>query len=128
MKKFFFLAAAFIVSAAAMAQPKADDIMKVSEEKHDFGKIKHNVPVTTYFEITNTSTKPIIIETAWASCGCTTPEYDKQPIFPGKTTKLKVGYTAATVGQFTKDVFIKFAGVEAPKTLKISGEVVEGTK
>ncbi len=125
MKKFFLLAAAFIVSVGAMAQPKADDIMKVSEEKHDFGKIKHNVPVTCTFEITNTSNKPIIIETAWASCGCTKPEYDKQPIFPGKSTKLKVSYTAVSVSTFLKDVFIKFAGVEAPKNLKITGEVIE---
>ena len=126
MKKFFFLAAAFVLSVAAMAQPKADDIMKVSQEKHDFGKIKHNVPVETFFVITNTSTKPIIIENAWASCGCTVPEYEKQPIFPGKTTKIRVQYSAGTVGTFTKDVFIKLAGVEVPKNIKITGEVVEG--
>ncbi len=128
MKKLFFLAAAFMFSAAVMAQPKADEIMKINEEKHDLGKIKHNVPVETYFVITNTSNKPIIIETAWASCGCTVPEYEKQPIFPGKTAKLKVQYTAGTIGHFTKDVFIKLAGVEAPKTLKITGEVVESGK
>ena len=125
MKKFLFLAAAFIVSAAAMAQPKADEVLKVNQEKYDFGKIKHNVPVTCEFTITNISNKPIIIETAWASCGCTVPEYEKQPIFPGKTSKLKVQYSAVSVGQFTKDVYIKIAGVEAPKNLKIVGEVVE---
>ena len=125
MKKFFFLAAAFVVSVAVMAQPKADDIMKVNEEKHDFGKIKHNTPAETYFTITNTSAKPIIIETAWASCGCTVPEYEKQPILPGKSAKLKVQYSAGTVGAFTKDVFVKFAGVEAPKIIKITGEVVQ---
>lgn len=128
MKKLFFLAAAFIFTTAAMAQAKAEEVMKVNEEKHDFGKIKQGVPVDYYFEITNISPKPIIIENAWASCGCTIPEYDKQPIFPGKTTKLKVQYNAASVGAFMKDVYIKFAGVEAPKVLKVMGEVVTGSK
>lgn len=128
MKKMFFLAAAFMFSVVAMAQPKADDVVKFSEEKFDFGKIKHNVPVDHYFVITNTSEKPIVIETAYSSCGCTVPEFEKEPIMPGKTSKLKVQYNAASIGVFHKDVFIKLAGVETPKTIKISGEVVAGSK
>jgi hypothetical protein len=127
MKKFFFLAAAFVLtSAVAFAQPKPDDVIKVSEEKHDFGKIKQGVPVVTYFEVTNTSGKPIIIENAWASCGCTIPEYQKEPILAGKSAKIKVQFNAAQAGPFTKDVFIKLAGIEVPKNLKITGEVQAG--
>lgn len=125
MKKILLVATAFMFGFAAMAQQKADDIAKVNTEKHDFGKVKHNVPVTTYFEIKNTSDKPIVIENAWGSCGCTTPEVPKEPILPGKTTKLKVDYNSATIGAFTKDVYIKFAGVDQPKNVKISGEVLE---
>jgi hypothetical protein len=127
MKKLLFLAAAFVISSAVMAQPKTDEIIKLNEEKHNFGKIKQGVPVSYYFEITNISNKPIVIETAWASCGCTVPEYEKQPISPGKTTKVKVQYNAASTGHFEKDVSIKLAGVEAPKVIKITGEVVAGS-
>ena len=124
MKKILLIATAFIVGFSATAQQKADDIIKVKTEKFDFGKIKQNAPVTTYFEITNTSDKPVVIETATASCGCTTPEYAKEPIAPGTSTKIKVGYNAAAIGTFNKDVFVKLAGVAETKNLKITGEVL----
>ena len=107
-----------------MAQQKADEVMKLSTDKHDFGKIKQGVPVTTYFTITNTSDKPIVIESATAGCGCTTPEYAKEPIPAGGTTKLKVGYNAAAPGHFDKPVTIKLAGVAETKQVMITGEVV----
>lgn len=125
MKKILFLAAAFITGISAMAQQKADELIKVSTEKHDFGKIKQGVPVTTFFTITNTSDKPIVIENAWAGCGCTTPEYSKEPIPAGGTSKLKVGYNAAAMGRFEKDVNIKLAGSADAKVVKITGEVVD---
>ncbi|HEV7329503.1 MAG TPA: DUF1573 domain-containing protein [Flavisolibacter sp.] len=125
MKKLLFIAAAFVVSISAMAQQKADDLIKMNTEKYDFGKIKQGVPVTTFFTITNTTDKPVVIENAWASCGCTTPEYSKEPIAPGGSTKLKVGYNAASMGTFTKPVYIKLAGINDPKQVNIIGEVVD---
>jgi hypothetical protein len=125
MKKILFIAAAFLIGFSATAQQKADDIVKVKSEKFDFGKIKQNSPVTTYFEITNTSDKPVVIETATASCGCTTPEFAKEPIAPGSSTKIKVGYNAAAMGVFNKDIFVKLAGVQDTKNLKITGEVLD---
>lgn len=124
MKKLLFLAVLFTAGISAMAQ-KADDFIKVSTEKYDFGKIKQGVPVTTFFTITNTTDKPIVIENAWAGCGCTTPEYSKEPIAPGSTSKLKVGYNAAAMGHFDKAVNIKLAGVNEPKVIMITGEVVD---
>ncbi len=126
MKKLLFLAVLFTASISAMAQ-KADDFIKVNTEKFDFGKIKQGVPVTTFFTITNTTNKPIVIENAWAGCGCTTPEYSKEPIPAGGTSKLKVGYNAAAMGHFDKAVNIKLAGVNEPKVVMITGEVVEAS-
>ncbi len=127
MKKFLLIALAFVVSLGVMAQDKAEDVLKVNTEKYDFGKIKQGVPVTTYFELTNTSNKPLVIENAWGSCGCTTPEVPKEPIAPHATTKLKVNYNAAAMNHFEKDVYIKLAGVQQPKTVKITGEVLDPT-
>ena len=125
MKKILFLFSAFVFSMSVMAQPKADDVIKLNTEKHDFGKIKQNVPVIYFFEIKNTSDKPVVIENAWGSCGCTIPEVPKEPIMPGNTTKMKVQYSAAALTAFEKDVYIKLAGIEAPKVVKITGEVLE---
>ena len=125
MKTVVLALTALVFSSVIMAQDKPEDVVKVNTESHDFGKIKQNVPVTYYFELTNTSKKPLVVENAWGSCGCTTPEKPEEPIAPGATAKLKVQYNAAAMGTFNKDVYIKFAGVEQPKNVKISGEVLE---
>ena len=134
MKKIFLFASAIVFSMAVMAQApapsqlKADDVAKFNTEKHDFGKIKQGVPVTYFFEITNISDKPLVVENASASCGCTIPEKPEKPINPGATAKIKVQYNAAAVQPFNKDVYIKLAGIEQPKTLHISGEVIAAEK
>lgn len=125
MKRIFLAFTALLFGAAVMAQTKADDVAKVNTEKYDFGKIKQGVPVATYFEIKNISDKPLVVENTWGSCGCTTPEKIEKPIQPGETAKLKVNYNAAAEGAFNKDVYIKFAGVETPKDVKITGETLK---
>jgi Protein of unknown function (DUF1573) len=125
MKKILLFATASMFSLAVMAQPKVEEsTVKFNTEKHDFGKIKQGTPVIYYFEITNKSDQPIVVENASASCGCTIPEKPEKPILPGATAKIKVQYSAAAVGPFNKDVYIKLAGVEQPKVIHISGEVL----
>jgi hypothetical protein len=126
MKKLLFVAAAFIFSAGVMAQKTmVNDFAKFNIDKYDFGKIKQNVPVTYTFEITNISGKPLVIENAHSTCGCTVPEFPKEPILPGKSAKIKVQYNAANGGSFTKPVYIKLAGVDEQKELGILGEVLQ---
>jgi hypothetical protein len=126
MKKILLVASAFVFGIAAMAQQKVEDVAKFNAQKHNFGKIKQNVPAIYFFEITNISDKPLVVENASASCGCTTPELmPKGAILPGTTVKLKVQYNAAALAMFDKDVFVKFAGIDQPKALKIVGEVLE---
>ena len=125
MKRLLVAASVLFMSSAVMAQQTPDEVMKVNTEKYDFGKIKQNVPVSVYFELTNTSSKPLVVENTWGTCGCTTPEKPTEPIMPGKTGKIKVVYNAAALAPFTKDVFIKLAGIEQPKNVKISGEVLD---
>lgn len=124
MKKITLLATAFFFALAVTAQTKADDVIKVNSEKHDFGKIKQGVPVDFVFEVKNISNKPVVVESTNASCGCTTPEKPTEPIMPGETGKIKVQYNAAAVAPFTKDVYIKLVGIDQPKTVQITGEVL----
>lgn len=128
MKKMFLFASALVFSVAVMAQTqlKADDVVKFTRETHDFGKIKQGVPVTYFFEFKNVSDKPVVVENASASCGCTVPEKPEKPIAPGASGKIKVQYNAAAVAAFKKDVYIKLAGIDQPKTVHITGEVVAG--
>ena len=124
MKKVLLPVIALFFGVSLMAQTQADSLIKVNVEKHDFGKIKQNVPFTYSFEIKNISNKPVVVQNTWASCGCTTPEKITEPIAPGATAKLKVQYNAAALATFNKDVYIQLAGVTNPKTVHISGEVL----
>ena len=123
MKKLFLLAAAFVTGFAVMAQ-KADEVIKVNNDTYNFGKIKQGVPVTTFFTVTNTSDKPVVLESVVASCGCTTPEWSKEPIAPNSSAQIKVGYNAASPTAFTKDVTIRLAGIQEAKIIHITGEVL----
>jgi len=120
MKK--LLLVAFLFSCLGVFAQSSAEFKVV---KHNFGKIKHNVPATYTFKFINKSNKPLIIENAVAGCGCTTPEYPKQPIAQGKEGTIKVTYNAATMGVFTKDVTVKFVNDKQPVVLNIIGEVVE---
>jgi hypothetical protein len=111
-------------ASAQNAVKKAEDIIKFKEIKHSFGKIKQGVPVTHDFMFSNIGNEPLIVETASASCGCTTPTWPQQPIMKGKEDKLKAGFNAAAPGPFEKTIFVKLKGIDAPYELKISGEVL----
>lgn len=124
MKKLLLLAATFVTGFAVMAQQKPDDLIKINADTYNFGKIKQGIPVSTFFAVTNTSDKPVVLETVVASCGCTTPEWSKEPIAPGTTAKIKVGYNAANPAPFTKDITIRLAGVQQAKVIHITGEVL----
>jgi hypothetical protein len=123
MKRLFLLAAAFVTGFVAMSQ-KPDEVIKLNADTYNFGKIKQGVPVTTFFTVTNTSDKPVVLETVVASCGCTTPEWSKEPIAPGSSAQIKVGYNAANPTPFTKDVTIRLAGIQEAKIIHITGEVL----
>lgn len=121
MKKFFFLAIMGLISTVSVM---AQQGIKFAEGSFKFGKIEQNKPVTHIFTYTNNGTKPLVVELASAECGCTTPEYSKEPILKGKSSTIKVTYNAAAMGAFTKRVTIKFAGINDPVVLTIEGEVV----
>lgn len=93
----------------------------LSSTEHDFGKIPQGRPVTYSFQWKNTGLVPVTIKEVQASCGCTTPEWDREPVEPGKSATIKVGYNAAAEGEFNKTVTIYYGNEQ--KTLVIKGMV-----
>jgi hypothetical protein len=127
MKKLMLSLVVSVIALAGFAQTgakKAEDVVKFKEIHHNFGKIKQGVPVTHDFEFLNVGNEPIIIETATASCGCTTPTWPQQPVMKTKADKIKAGFNAAAPGAFEKTVFVKIKGIDVPYELKIAGEVL----
>jgi hypothetical protein len=94
-------------------------------DKYDYGTIQKGANPYVDFPFTNNGTEPLVIESAKGSCGCTIPEYPKQPILPGETSAIKVKYDTNRLGGFAKDVTIKVTGVETPKKISIMGKVEE---
>jgi hypothetical protein len=126
MKQFSLLLLffSFLATANAQGDQKPEEKLEFKQVEIDFGKIAQNKPVYDYFEIFNKSNQPVKISNVIASCGCTTPEWDKEAIEPGKSTKIKVGYNAASGGPFEKSITINYDDNQA-KVVKIKGEVVK---
>ncbi len=93
--------------------------------EHDFGKIKHNNPVTATFEFSNPSMIPLIISSVEPQCGCTVADYPKEPVKSGKTGKIIVTYDAKNLGFFQKSIIVRSNTEEGTTTLIIKGDVVE---
>jgi hypothetical protein len=110
-------------SDAALAAAPSTEALMVKQSEHDFGKIPQGKPVTHIFEVFNTGTTPLKISNVTASCGCTTPEWEKDKLVPvGGSTKITVGYNAAAEGVFGKQITISYNENQA-KVLTIRGEV-----
>jgi len=129
MKKMFVFFAITMFSASLFAQEavlvkKAEEFVKFKDLTYNFGKIKQGVPVTHDFVFTNVSDKPIVIETATPSCGCTTPVWPQAPVGKGKADKITAGFNAQSIGPFTKTIAVKLAGVDGVVTITISGDVL----
>ena len=112
-------------AAATDAKAKVNGpVAKFDKMGNSFGEIPQGTPVSTKFIITNDGNEPLIIASAKASCGCTTPSYTQDPVLPGKTAEINVTYNAAVVGDFTKTVTVKTNAGDQPVVLRIDGKVI----
>lgn len=70
-------------------------IMTFTDLEHNFGSIKQGEVVTHEFRFKNTGKEPLIINNAVGSCGCTVPDWPKEPIRPGGEGVIKVTFNSA---------------------------------
>jgi len=128
MKKLFLVAiilfAYFNYNVVNAQQKKAT--VSFSNLEHDYGKIKESDGKTTYkFEYTNTGGEPLVLTDVKASCGCTTPDWTKEPVAPGKK-----GFVSATYdpknrpGPFNKTITVNSNAENGSIVLRIKGDVV----
>lgn len=111
------------VTTNTISIAQADDLLTLKETEFDFGKIPQGKPVTHIFEVTNKSNIPLKITQVNASCGCTTPTWEKdKTIAPGEKTNITVGYNAAAEGPFTKFITVSYNDTQS-KQITIKGEV-----
>ncbi len=119
-----------LMLAGSLAALAAGPEIKIDQAVHDFGSIKEaDGPVTHAFIITNTGDAPLVVISANAACGCTTPIIPREPIKPGESAELKVKYDPkGRPGEFSKSVRVKLNTKDGRTSLKIKGVVVPASK
>lgn len=110
-------------SAPAPAASTSKAVLTFTADTYDFGSIPQGTPVNHVFSFKNTGTEPLVITSVTASCGCTTPEWPKEPVRPGATASIKAIYNAAAMGPFTKTITVVSNANPNQKVLIIKGEV-----
>ena len=145
MKKFLLLAVLVVLSTVIFAQTEAKAAPKAKSKKaevlaedtlpkvpviqfnslvHDYGNIYKKGNGVCTFEFTNTGKADLLLTNVSSSCGCTVPEWPKEPIAPGKTASIKVSYDTNRVGPINKNVFVDSNAGERI-TLTIKGNISE---
>ena len=108
-----------------IAEEKANvTSMEFDKLEHDFGSIPPDSDNKCSFKVTNTGSKPLIIENVKASCGCTTPRKPEKPIPPGKSDFIEVGFHPNPgTTSVTKTITVTANTIETTVELKIKAEV-----
>ena len=107
---------------AAQANPSTT--IALSESNFSFGKLKKGDHVEHVYEVTNTGENPLIISEVKPACGCTVPDYTKEPILPGKKGKITLKFDSSNFdGMISKQAEV-FANVEkAPIVLSFTADI-----
>jgi hypothetical protein len=125
MRKWIFAGILLVCAGGIRAQQVAaakQENLLIRETTFNFGKIPQGRPVTHDFEVVNTGSVPLVLENVQASCGCTTPEWSRDPIPPGGSQKITVGYNSAAEGPFDKSITIIYNKGQM-KMINIKGDV-----
>ncbi|AQG82177.1 DUF1573 domain-containing protein [Spirosoma montaniterrae] len=103
-------------SAQATISDKLPKITFAEKGIYDFGNMIEGDTAEHVFKFTNTGKFPLIINNITASCGCTTPEWPREPVAPGESSSVKVRFNSrGKMGQQNKTITI-FANTDPAMT------------
>jgi len=113
-------------TAAKPAGPVAGPAITFEEVKYDFGSVVAGGTVDHTFKFKNTGTAPLVISNIGVSCGCTTPEWTKAPVLPGKTGTISAHFNSTgKMGMQNKVLTIESNATAGSTTVSLVGEVKE---
>ena len=125
MKKLILTTILSIFAMVTFAAGEAE--IKFEKTSHDFGTFSESSPkVTCVFKYTNTGEILLVIYQAIASCGCTVPQYPKEPIKPGEGGEIIVTYDGAGKfpGHFKKSITLRTNAKQEIVRLYVEGDMV----
>ena len=91
----------------------------------DYGTVATGEVKTGIFTYTNVGNKPLVLFDVVVSCDCTTVEWQKEPVMPGKTGTIKAIYTAKTPGLISKQITVQSNAQTDRIKLQLKGNVKE---
>lgn len=126
MKRIIFLT---LLLFSGLVQAQQLKPLKFQEEVHDFGYVdQEGGPVTYSFQFANVSNRPVKILSVQASCGCTTPDWTKDPVAPGTSGFIQASFNPkGRPGYFNKSLTVTTDFDSNPVILQIKGQVSTGT-
>jgi hypothetical protein len=112
-----------------MARMDKFPVMNFEYTEVDFGQRKEGDILDTVFVFTNTGEAPLVISKVRTSCGCTVPEWPKEPIQPGEKGRILVSFnTNHKTGNQVKTITIHSNEKQLTRTLRIKAQVAPKNK
>lgn len=130
MKSISFILTLLLFATTYVVSQTQTAKITFAQEVHDFGKIaEEKGPVAHEFSFTNTGAQPLIIQNVRASCGCTAPDWTKDPVLPGKKGVVKATFDPkGRPGPFNKSITVTSNAENSTIILTIKGEVLPKPK
>jgi hypothetical protein len=98
--------------------------IKFEKTNHDFGEIKYGGEASFDFKFSNTGKSPLILDNVRSTCGCTVPEWTREPVDVSNTGSIRVIYDTHRVGAFSKTLIVYSNASNSPVRLFIEGRVL----
>ncbi|MCH5345970.1 MAG: DUF1573 domain-containing protein [Muribaculaceae bacterium] len=126
MRTIFLRSIAAAAACTIAVSASAGAVARWLETEHNFGAFDEEMGVATCeFKAVNDGDEPLVVVNARANCGCTRPSYSPEPVMPGDTLVITVGYDPeGRPGRFTKYIKVETNGNPGRGELKITGTVI----
>jgi hypothetical protein len=112
-----------IPAAATQENPNAPEF-KFDVEEYNFGTIKQGEKISYDFKFSNAGKDALVITEAHGSCGCTVPQWPKEPVAKGSKQVIHVEFNSAgKQGMQDKTVTITSNAKGGQKVLHLKGNV-----
>jgi hypothetical protein len=107
---------------------KHGDELWFEEPVHDYGEVLQESEGTWTFSFKNLGEGSIVINQVRSTCGCTVPEWTREPVEPGSRGEITVIYNTTRAGTFLKSLFVYSTAANSPVKLQIKGKVLPKEK
>ena len=106
-----------------LPNPTSKAILTLESDLVDYGTIDQGSEPLRLAKFKNTGTEPLIISGAKGSCGCTVPNWPKEPIMPGESSQIEIRYDTKRVGAINKTVTVSSNDPAGKHVIRVIGTI-----